>query len=69
MFNAQYFHFQLLVCDGWNSDKAIEDESSEQVPEHVPEPVFKQSQEIVSEPEIFERPKSAQEKVGLFLTN
>jgi protein scribble len=51
---------QLLVCDGWNSDKSIEDKSSKA--EHVPESDVQPEPEVHPEQEL-ERPKSAQEKI------
>lgn len=45
-----------MVCDGWNSDKSIEDKSGEAEVQH-PTEVREQPQEEL------ERPKSAQEKV------
>jgi hypothetical protein len=47
---------QLLVCDGWNSDKSIEDKSGVAAPQHPKETVEEHPEEL-------ERPKSAQEKV------
>ena len=63
--------FQLLVCDGWNSDKSLEDNSAESnengTQQQQDEVVEHQQQEVAEEqPELLERPKSAQEKVKYF---
>jgi hypothetical protein len=68
------FFFQLLVCDGWNSDKSIEDNSVDTnqtgVTQHQQkQEVVQHQQEVAEEPELLERPKSAQEKVKSMLSH
>ena len=64
--------FQLLVCDGWNCDKSLEDNSAESNENGTQQQdeVVQHQQEVAEElPELLERPKSAQEKVIFFNLN